>query len=80
MWQTCAARGLIRPPSPPHSIAGSVADSFDAESGFEDAEGSDTANAVTRFVARFVDKVCTESSVTQEHIKTLHSMIPGSSL
>ncbi|XP_048828424.1 myotubularin-related protein 13-like [Brienomyrus brachyistius] len=60
-----------------NSIAGSVADSFDAESGFEDAEGSDTANAVTRFVARFVDKVCTESSVTQEHIKTLHSMIPG---
>ncbi|XP_053720705.1 myotubularin-related protein 13 isoform X1 [Synchiropus splendidus] len=60
-----------------NSIAGSVAESFDTESGFEDSETSDTANSVVRFVARFIDKVCTESGVTQEHIKSLHSMIPG---
>ncbi|XP_067352560.1 myotubularin-related protein 13 isoform X2 [Channa argus] len=60
-----------------NSIAGSVADSFDTESGFEDSENSDMANSVVRFVARFIDKVCTESGVTQEHIKSLHSMIPG---
>ncbi|XP_017259819.1 myotubularin-related protein 13 isoform X2 [Kryptolebias marmoratus] len=60
-----------------NSIAGSVAESFDTESGFEDSENSDVANSVVRFVARFVDKVCTESGVTQEHIKSLHSMIPG---
>ena len=60
-----------------HSIAGSVAESFDTESGFEDSENSDVANSVVRFVARFIDKVCTESGVTQEHIKSLHSMIPG---
>ncbi|XP_061606332.1 myotubularin-related protein 13 isoform X3 [Phyllopteryx taeniolatus] len=60
-----------------NSIAGSVAESFDTESGFEESENSDVANSVVRFVARFVDKVCTESGVTQEHIKNLHTMIPG---
>ncbi|XP_061669719.1 myotubularin-related protein 13 isoform X2 [Syngnathoides biaculeatus] len=60
-----------------NSIAGSVAESFDTESGFEESESSDVANSVVRFVARFIDKVCTESGVTQEHIKNLHSMIPG---
>ncbi|MFT7816707.1 myotubularin-related protein 13 isoform X1 [Arapaima gigas] len=58
-------------------IAGSVAESFDTESGFEDSENSDIANSVVRFVSRFIDKVCTESGVTQDHIKNLHSMIPG---
>ncbi|XP_055755463.1 myotubularin-related protein 13-like isoform X7 [Salvelinus fontinalis] len=60
-----------------NSIAGSVADSFDTESGFEDSENSDVANSVVRFIARFIDKVCTESGVSQDHIKSLHSMIPG---
>lgn len=54
-----------------------MTESFDTESGFEDSENSDVANSVVRFVARFIDKVCTESGVTQEHIKSLHSMIPG---
>lgn len=60
-----------------HSIAGSVAESYDTESGFEDAESSDVANYVVRFINRFVDKVCTESGVTNEHLKGLHVMIPG---
>nr|XP_014348815.1 PREDICTED: myotubularin-related protein 5 [Latimeria chalumnae] len=59
-----------------NSIAGSVAESYDTESGFEDAETSDVANSVVRFINRFVDKVCTESGVTNEHLKGLHSMIP----
>ncbi|KAM8939847.1 myotubularin-related protein 13 [Pelodytes ibericus] len=59
-----------------NSIAGSVADSYDTESGFEDSE-NDIANSVVRFITRFIDKVCTESGVTQEHIKSLHCMIPG---
>lgn len=59
------------------SIAGSVADSYDTESGFEEAESSDVANYVVRFINRFVDKVCTESGVTNEHLKGLHVMIPG---
>ncbi|ROT76370.1 Myotubularin-related protein 13 [Penaeus vannamei] len=52
-------------------------DSLDAESGFEDQEQSDREASVVRFVARFVDKVCTEGGVTEEHIKSLHQMIPG---
>ncbi|XP_039617539.1 myotubularin-related protein 5 isoform X3 [Polypterus senegalus] len=59
-----------------NSIAGSMAESYDTESGFEDAEGSDVANTVVRFINRFVDKVCTESGVTNEHLKTLHTNIP----
>ncbi|XP_053304996.1 myotubularin-related protein 13 [Spea bombifrons] len=59
-----------------NSIAGSVAESYDTESGFEDSE-NDVTNSVVRFVTRFIDKVCTESGVTQEHIKSLHCMIPG---
>ncbi|KAI1239585.1 Myotubularin-related protein 13, partial [Lamprotornis superbus] len=59
-----------------NSIAGSVAESYDTESGFEDAESSDVANSVVRFINRFVDKVCTESGVTNEHLKGLHVMIP----
>ncbi|XP_040266287.1 myotubularin-related protein 13 isoform X2 [Bufo bufo] len=59
-----------------NSIAGSVAESYDTESGFEDSE-NDIANSVVRFITRFIDKVCTESGVTQEHIKSLHCMIPG---
>ncbi|XP_040183909.1 myotubularin-related protein 13 isoform X2 [Rana temporaria] len=59
-----------------NSIAGSVAESYDTESGFEDSE-SDIANSVVRFITRFIDKVCTESGVTQDHIKSLHCMIPG---
>ncbi|KAM9327544.1 LOW QUALITY PROTEIN: myotubularin-related protein 5 [Pholidichthys leucotaenia] len=59
-----------------NSIAGSMAESYDTESGFEDAESSDVANSVVRFINRFVDKVCTESGVTNEHLKALHTMIP----
>lgn len=54
-----------------------MAESYDTESGFEDAESSDVANYVVRFINRFVDKVCTESGVTNEHLKGLHVMIPG---
>uniref|UniRef100_A0A3P9BIU3 SET binding factor 1 n=1 Tax=Maylandia zebra TaxID=106582 RepID=A0A3P9BIU3_9CICH len=60
-----------------NSIAGSMAESYDTESGFEDAESSDVANSVVRFINRFVDKVCNESGVTNEHLKALHAMIPG---
>ncbi|XP_066503261.1 myotubularin-related protein 13 isoform X2 [Hoplias malabaricus] len=70
-WESCS-NSIVT-----NSIAGSVAESFDTESGFEDSENSDVANSVVKFIARFIDKVCTESGVTQDHIKNLHSMIPG---
>ncbi|KAK7481835.1 hypothetical protein BaRGS_00026861, partial [Batillaria attramentaria] len=52
-------------------------DSYDAESGFDETETADVASTVTRFVTRFVDKVCTEGGVTPDHIKSLHQMVPG---
>ncbi|KAL3842272.1 hypothetical protein ACJMK2_020304 [Sinanodonta woodiana] len=53
-------------------------DSLGGESGFDEAaEESDMATTVIRFVTKFVDKVCEESHVTEEHIKALHQMIPG---
>ena len=57
------------------SLAGS--DSVDAESGFDETEVSDVGTGVIKFVMRFVDKVCNDSKVTQDHIKALHTMIPG---
>lgn len=74
-------RGPQAGPAPtvpsPASMAGSVAESYDTESGFEDAEACDVAGAVVRFINRFVDKVCTESGVTSDHLKGLHVMVPG---
>ena len=53
-------------------------DSIDAESGFDETEVSGSvAPDVIRFVTRFVDKVCQDSGVTEDHIKSLHQMIPG---
>jgi len=59
----------------PDSVAES--DSYDAESGFEEQEVSEVGTVVTKFVTRFVDKVCGESGVGVEHVKSLHEMIPG---
>ena len=58
-----------------YSVAES--DSYDAESGFDESEVSEVGPNVCKFVCRFVDKVCTDSSVTPEHIKSLHQMVPG---
>eukprot|EP00105_Crassostrea_gigas_P044502 XP_019928650.1 PREDICTED: myotubularin-related protein 13 isoform X4 [Crassostrea gigas] len=61
------------------NIASSLADSesIDAESGYDEMEICDVGASVIKFVTRFVDKVCNDSRVTQEHIKSLHQMIPG---
>jgi len=53
-------------------------DSVDAESGFDESEeGASVAPEVIKFVTRFVDKVCQDSGVTEDHIKSLHQMVPG---
>ncbi|CAG2192244.1 MTMR5_13 [Mytilus edulis] len=61
------------------NITASIAesDSVDAESGFDETEISDTGAGVIKFVTRFVEKVCNDSKVTQDHIKALHTMVPG---
>ena len=55
--------------SHPGSVADAETDSLTAESGFEEQEVTSAGVEVTRFVSRFVDKVCTEGHVTQEHIR-----------
>ncbi|XP_023930025.1 myotubularin-related protein 13 isoform X2 [Lingula anatina] len=62
-----------------HFYSSSIAesDSVDAESGFDEQEISEVGANVVKFVSRFVDKVCTESGVTADHIRSLHQMIPG---
>jgi len=52
-------------------------DSIDAESAPDDADMNEVSVAITRFVTRFIDKVCTESNVRADHVKALHQMIPG---
>jgi len=52
-------------------------DSLDAESAADDTDVNEVGVAVTRFITRFIDKVCTESNVSAEHVKALHQMIPG---
>lgn len=56
-------------------MAGSVAKSYDTGSGFEDTETCNVAGVVFCFINRFVDKVCTESGVTSDHLKGLHVMV-----
>ena len=62
--------------APIHFYSVAESDSLDAESGFEE-DTSEIGSNVIRFVSRFVDKVCTESGVSEDHIKSLHTMIPG---
>lgn len=56
--------------------SGSVCES-DVESGFAEPEPNEIGNKVIKMVSRFVDKVCTEGEVSEEHIRSLHQMIPG---
>jgi len=58
-----------------YSVAES--DSYDAENGFDEVEVNEVGAAVTKFVTRFIDKVCNISGVTAEHNKALHQMVPG---
>ncbi|KAK8765809.1 hypothetical protein V5799_031582 [Amblyomma americanum] len=62
-------------------ITNSVAETdsaCDGESGFGEEEAWEAVGAgVTKLVGRFVDKVCHESGVTEEHVRALHQMVPG---
>lgn len=51
-------------------------DSIGGESGFEDHDAYTEAGApVKRFIVRFIDKVCTEGGVTEEHIRRTHTFV-----
>lgn len=64
------------------SVSNSVVESRSARSdhsdeGFEESDPFETGNIVTKMVSRFIDRVCTEGGVTTEHVRNLHSMVPG---
>lgn len=64
------------------SVSNSIVESRSARSdhsdeGFEESDPMETGNVVTKMVSRFIDRVCTEGSVTTEHVRNLHVMVPG---
>lgn len=54
-----------------------MTDSGGCELYMDDEDGGTIADQVTRFVSRFVDRVGTEAGISQEHLKSLYTMIPG---
>lgn len=48
-----------------------------SDEGFEESDPCETGNVVGKMVSRFIDRVCTEGSVTTEHVRNLHVMVPG---
>uniref|UniRef100_H2Y622 Myotubularin-related protein 13 n=1 Tax=Ciona savignyi TaxID=51511 RepID=H2Y622_CIOSA len=60
-----------------NSVGGSTTGSCDEESGFEESENSPgVASTVSKFVTKFVDRVCTEANISNEHTKMLSNKIP----
>lgn len=60
------------------STSNAESDSAELESRADDIpDGVEAGVAVSRFVTRFVDKVCGDSAVTADHVRALHSMVPG---
>lgn len=65
-----------------HSNGSDRNSNSDEESGFEDESNmntfsnSEVAAGVVKFVTRFVDKVCIDSCVGEDHLRSLHAMIP----
>ncbi|CAD7092899.1 unnamed protein product [Hermetia illucens] len=60
-----------------NSVVESRSHSEHSDEGFEESDPGETGNAVAKMVCRFIDRVCTEGSVTAEHVRNLHTMVPG---
>lgn len=60
-----------------NSVVESRSRSEHSDEGFEESDPNDTGNLVAKMVCRFIDRVCTEGSVTNEHVRNLHAMVPG---
>lgn len=58
-------------------VGSCITDSGGWENYMDDEDGGTIADKVTRFVSRFVDRVGTEAGISQEHLKSLYTMIPG---
>ncbi|XP_068760421.1 myotubularin-related protein 13-like [Montipora capricornis] len=58
-------------------VGSCITDSGGWENYMDDEDGGTIADQVTKFVSRFVDRVGTEAGISQEHLKSLYTMIPG---
>lgn len=58
-------------------VGSCITDSGGWESYLDEEDGGTIADQVTKFVSRFVDRVGTEAGISQEHLKSLYTMIPG---
>lgn len=75
---TKKVKKIIRQMDDDASISNSVLESqSDRSDNYEERDASEVEQAVVRQVCKFIDKVCNEGSVTPEHIRKLHSIIPG---
>ena len=45
----------------------------DIGSGYADS----VADSVTKFILRFVERVCLEADINTDHVKSLQSLVPG---
>lgn len=60
-----------------NSVAESRSHSEHSDEGFDEIDPGETGAQVQKMVCRFIDRVCTEGSVTAEHVRNLHAMVPG---
>lgn len=60
-----------------NSVAESRSHSEHSDEGFDEIDPGETGAQVAKMVCRFIDRVCTEGSVTAEHVRNLHAMVPG---
>lgn len=60
-----------------NSVAESRSQSEHSDEGFDENNPGETGILVAKMVCRFIDRVCTEGSVTTEHVRNLHAMVPG---
>lgn len=58
-------------------VGSCITDSGGWDSYMDDEDGGTIADQVSRFVSRFVDRVGTEAGISQEHLRSLYTMIPG---
>lgn len=72
---------IVKPVDDDTSISNSVLESRSDQSAdgyaYEDRDASEVEQNVVRQVCKFIDKVCNEGDISPEHIRKLHSIIPG---
>ena len=59
-----------------NSMNGSLWDSLDIGDGGP-LYGDSIADNISKFILRFVERVCLEADITTEHLKSFQQLVPG---